>query len=680
MTTRAHEVGLLVLVVAVFVDKVATCSVSNPQCYKNTTRPDDDFLCEWKDQDPSPDAIYTIFMQTSSLNDISYSNQFDAGKKLFKILPVEDLITARLLDIWVHRQVFNVTCSSPTISVFLNNSVKYSPPNIQKKIRSAEKLVLSWPRVNDNRGAIHEIRWKKINDSWQNKTFKTEDGTNNGNLDSYTLQLQAHTRYQVQIRRKAKQSLLWSHWSQTVDIPIEIQQPVVHWREKTHGGKRKITIKWNIPPPEASFGGVSYNLTLNLPCEKTKMYTTVNHTFKTLATYSEARVSLVAINNVGSSPSQELVIPPVEHLKSCHSDTHKDSLPKRKRYCLEWYKLEDGETRPAKVNISRSNTLEDIKKDMEKFVRYYYFLHTGRKKNLRTNISCPVYSKEGVPSSQPKNVIVLNITHDSAVLWWQSIPVQEQHGFLKHYVIRISREGHNETGHHEVTANKTSFLLRNLEPGSSYTVNIAGRTEIGEGPNSTRTFFTLSSSSTDNGIKMTKILIPVCAVVVLFSAALSVAIRRLRRKLLPIIPSPVISPAAMPCMDNKNMKPMTEKVDDVILLPRDDQDIHRPFPRQKHTTSLPDFEVSLPDEDEEDEDEDEDDDDAESHFTGLISSAITSSFPNPNYKGQLLQFTEMLEIADKGQTESCDVNTPSYKNGLFFENRTGENEEISVQS
>lgn len=38
--------------------------------------------------------------------------------------------------------------------------------------------------------------------------------------DSYTLQLQKHTMYKVQIRRKAKQSLLWSDWSQTSDIPI----------------------------------------------------------------------------------------------------------------------------------------------------------------------------------------------------------------------------------------------------------------------------------------------------------------------------------------------------------------------------------------------------------------------------------------------------------------------------
>lgn len=41
----------------------APCSVSSPQCYKNTTRPDDDFLCEWQDRDRSSEAIYTIFMQ-----------------------------------------------------------------------------------------------------------------------------------------------------------------------------------------------------------------------------------------------------------------------------------------------------------------------------------------------------------------------------------------------------------------------------------------------------------------------------------------------------------------------------------------------------------------------------------------------------------------------------------------
>ncbi|XP_060797664.1 oncostatin-M-specific receptor subunit beta isoform X2 [Neoarius graeffei] len=614
-------------------------------------------------------------MQSSSVNDSSYANQFNADKLLSKLLPVEDLITTRLLDIWVTRQVFNVTCSSPTISVFLNNSVKYSSPNIQRRIRSAEKLILSWPRVNDNKGAIHEIRWKKINDSWQNETFKTEDRKSNG-YDSYTLQLQKHTMYKVQIRRKAKQSLLWSDWSQTSDIPIEIQQPDVKQKIKMHGGKRKIVLKWNKPPPEASFGGVSYNLTLNLLCERTKKKTIQKNTFTIMATNSEVRVSIVAINNVGSTPSLEIIIPPVEHLKYCHNDSQTQSLSKSRRYCLEWYKFEDGETRPAKVNFSWSKTLEDIKKGMEKFVQYYYFIHTGRNQQRHTVMACPIYSTEGAPTSPPKNVTVLNITHDSAVLQWQSIPVQEQHGFLMYYVIWISKEGHKDAGHYQEPGNKTSFLLRNLDPSSSYTLNIAGRTKIGMGPNCTRTFFTLNPASTKNGLNMDKIILIVCAVVLLFSLVLSIAIRKLRSKLLPVIPSPVISAATVPHI-GQNMKTISEEVDNVILLCHDDQDKRDCPSKQKHSTSLQDCEVIV---DKTDDDDDDEEDNEETHFIGLISSDKPNSFPNPNYKGQLLRFPECQEIADKGQIESCEVSTTSYKNGLFFENRGVDNERILVQS
>ncbi|KAF5909955.1 leukemia inhibitory factor receptor-like, partial [Clarias magur] len=574
-------VGLLLLVVAVLLDKGGTCRVSSPQCYKNTTRPDDDFLCTWEDLDCSPDAIYTIFMWSPSVNDTSYAKQFSSGKQLFKVLPVEDLVTERSLDIWVLRQVSNVTCSSPTISVFLSNSVKYSSPNITLS-RSAENLKLSWPRVNDNKGAIHEIRWKKINDTWKNTTFKTEDDKNNGIWDSYTLQLQKQTVYQVQIRRKAMQSLLWSDWSQTSDIPTEIQQLVVRWNKtkKETTGKWEIELKWDKPSHEASYGGVSYKVTVNLPCQKTKNKSIKSNTFTFVASDSEARVSIVAVNKVGKSPPLEIVIPPVEHLKYCN----RDSLPKPQKYCLEWYKLLDGETRPGTANITRFETLEDIKNGMEKFVRYYYFLHTGRKHTHH----CPIYSTEGAPRTEPKNVTVLNITHDSAVLWWKPIPVQEQQGFLIYYNIWISREGYKDTGYHQVPANKTSFRLRNLEPGSFYTLSIAGGTKIGAGPNSTRTFFTVSTTSPDTGRQMAKIILIVCAVVLLFSIALSIAIRRLRSKLLPTIPSPVISASAMPHMDNQNTKTVTEEVDDVILLCRDDQDKHGSSSKQKQSTSLQD--------------------------------------------------------------------------------------------
>ncbi|KAI5626649.1 homer protein-like 3 [Silurus asotus] len=566
--------GLLVLVFALFVDQGATCSVSSPQCYKNTTQPDDDFLCEWEDRDPAPDADYTIFMKTSSLNESSYANQFKAGKKLSVLIPVEYLITSRLLDVWVFRQVFDVTCSSSNISVLLDNSVKYSPPNVQKKTRSAEKLILRWPRVNDHK---------------------------------------------------------------------EIQQPVVHWIEETHRGKREIKLKWN-----------------------TKRQRIRSNTYKFVATDSEARVTVVAINDVSSSPSQEIIIPPVEHLKYCHNDSY--SL--RKHYCWEWYQLADGENRTSHVSISRKKTLEDIKQGMQEYVRYYYFLHDKRKQQQHTIRACPVYSREGAPSSPPKNVTVVNISYDSAVLWWSPIPVQDQHGFLMYYLLWVSKEGQTLTGHHQVRANETNFLLRNLEPASSYTLNIAGKTKIGVGPNSTRTFFTLSNSSSDiettpgddllPGMRMEiMIILIVCGVVLVCSVALSFAIRRLRTKLFPIIPSPVISTAAMPQMDKQNMKIMTEEVDNVILLYRDDQVILGCSLKQKHVTSL---QEESPDKDEENDDEEDcvdDDDEDVSHLKAFISNDKPSFFPNPNYKGQLLRFPESLEITDRAQTESCEVNTPS---------------------
>lgn len=126
------------------------------------------------------------------------------------------------------------------------------------------------------------------------------------------------------------------------------------------------------------------------------------------------------------------------------------------------------------------------------------------------------------------------------------------------------------------------------------------------------------------------------------------------------------------------MKTVTEEVDEVILLCRNNQGKHGCSPREKHGTSLQDCEIGV-DESEEDEDEDEEEDE-ESHFTSLISSHVPSSLSNPNYKGQLLRLPESIEMADKSQMESCEDTTPSYKNGLFFENRGLDNEGISVQS
>lgn len=107
------------------------------------------------------------------------------------------------------------------------------------------------------------------------------------------------------------------------------------------------------------------------------------------------------------------------------------------------------------------------------------------------------------------------------------------------------------------------------------------------------------------------------------------------------------------------MKPVTEEVQDVILLHPTNP------PKRNQNTSLHENMVK----------DHEEDEMAETLLTSLI---ITNAYPNPNYKGQTIAFSGLLEVADKSDEETQDVSTPLYKNGLFFD-RGSENEETSLQ-
>ncbi|KAL7855106.1 hypothetical protein SRHO_G00172960 [Serrasalmus rhombeus] len=643
MLEAMETVGLLLLLFAAFGAEGSTCPFPSPQCYKESTQNDEDFHCEWEDPDRSKEAVYTLFIQSSASAGSPYAADFQSGNEQTIQVPLESVLTTVQSDIWVQKQTENMTCISPNTSVFLNDLVKYSTPHIEKMVRSAGIVTLSWHKVKDDKGAFYEIRWKDFYGSWQNDTFQTEDRTK-ANQDSTTLRLENHLMYQVQVRRRAIEYNLWSHWSDIIDVPVEIQAPVVHWKEEKTKRMRKVVLNWDAPPFEASIGGVTYKLTLSLPCE-TKTKTTKKTSYYMNVTDSEARVSIIAINSVSESASQEITIPHIQHLKNCRADS--GTLPQKKRFCLEWYKLSDGKTRPIHVNTSSNATVESIKKDMEKFVRYYYFVHVKKGRQLwHTKIMCPIYSSEGAPVAGPQNITV-NVTHDSALLLWRPIPVQDQRGFLLHYAIWILRQG-GEIDYHEVPENQTSFRLRNLTTGSSYTVYISGRTKVGEGPNATANFLIPTSFAAPSNV-LSKVILSIGGVVLVFSVFFSIALRRLKRKILPMIPSPVITATASEGLHHQNLSAATEEVHEVILLSPDDLDKQNKANQSKQSTILQDCQLSVYEEDDEEDEVDE--------------ANFTSSFPNPNYRGQMLRLSEPLAV-DKGQRENnCDSSTPSYRHG-----------------
>ncbi|KAG1960144.1 leukemia inhibitory factor receptor [Pimephales promelas] len=502
------RVAVLLFVVSVSLTEAAGCiPTSSPQCYKNSTSLQDDFMCKWDKRNPKENQTHTLYIWDSEKK--SFILCANSGDQSEKYIILEELgLTTSKTDIWVQTQVGNLTCNSSKISVILECLVKYSAPQITRMKRSAGILSLKLDKPNDDKSAKYEIRWRERGSEWQNETFETEDSTS---PDSYKLRLQKQTIYQIQLRRQAKlqphicnDSLqtLWSDWSPVEDVPLEISLSLVHKLEtKWTNGTRHINLTWDEPSAEQSVGGVKYMLNVVVwPCKnkerKKKKKSTSDRTYKTLITYSEARISIIATNKVGSSPPLQIVIPAVKHLSR-----------------------------------------------VEKFVRHYYFLHTMGKKHLQTVDMCPFYSEQGAPIKGPGNVNISNVTHESAVVRWLSIPVAEQRGFLLHYLIWISGQGN--TTLHEAQANETSFKIKNLQPGASYTVSIAGETMAGKGPNSTVNFETHSE---EMGLSwQDQTILGVCVVALLCTIICSVAVRRFRNKLIPKVPSPVIDTSEIRC-------------------------------------------------------------------------------------------------------------------------------------
>ncbi|KAG1960141.1 leukemia inhibitory factor receptor-like isoform X3 [Pimephales promelas] len=654
------RVAVLLFVVSVSLTEAAGCiPTSSPQCYKNSTSLQDDFMCKWDKRNPKENQTHTLYIWDSEKK--SFILCANSGDQSEKYIILEELgLTTSKTDIWVQTQVGNLTCNSSKISVILECLVKYSAPQITRMKRSAGILSLKLDKPNDDKSAKYEIRWRERGSEWQNETFETEDSTS---PDSYKLRLQKQTIYQIQLRRQAKlqphicnDSLqtLWSDWSPVEDVPLEISLSLVHKLEtKWTNGTRHINLTWDEPSAEQSVGGVKYMLNVVVwPCKnkerKKKKKSTSDRTYKTLITYSEARISIIATNKVGSSPPLQIVIPAVKHLSNCDKPS---KITLSDQTCLEWYKLENGETRPSTINHSGNKTFKDIEKGVEKFVRHYYFLHTMGKKHLQTVDMCPFYSEQGAPIKGPGNVNISNVTHESAVVRWLSIPVAEQRGFLLHYLIWISGQGN--TTLHEAQANETSFKIKNLQPGASYTVSIAGETMAGKGPNSTVNFETHSE---EMGLSwQDQTILGVCVVALLCTIICSVAVRRFRNKLIPKVPSPVIDTSEIRCPQDQDLR-QTEEVHEFVLLLC--QDLSKPSENvtPEQSTLLQGFGLVVF--------EEEDEVDEEGEVTGL-SSMKSCCYPNPSYRGQTLHLPEPFHTTDSALNDNDTEST--YKNGLFFE-------------
>ncbi|XP_029904679.1 uncharacterized protein il12rb1 [Myripristis murdjan] len=569
--------GLTVMFILLsVVSKGSACEApSSPQCFR---RHSDEtvYRCEWSMNTSAIDVTYDLHFNTT--DPPFKETEFEGIDQTWTTPLEEDFpIKDRAAYIWVTARRGGSSCSSPRTSVVLSRTVKYEAPQNLQVSWSESSLSLQW-RAVETQPALVEVLFRRkedITEPWQSRSLRTNTPNETLIYGVSVANLQKHSAYQVRVRQKSTKVLnpLWSDWSavHTAPAKLELSPEVKMATREFENGTRIVMLTWKPVPHAAAVGGVTYSLTdtqsfHECPCprkkKKKKHINTSKTEYRTYVTNSLVNITLNAFNAAGASPSANILVPAktAKGLTTC-----KKLSPKKvpKKACFEWYEVEDGKVRPDTVITLRAKEhYHNITTKLKDFVPYVYFQHECVNTIPRTVEMCLFYKKEGVPRSKPQEFIASSDSHSSAGLSWKAIPSEDHQGFLTHYVVcsmKISPEHGNEECHN-VSASHTQYRLEDLIPGARYNISLAGVTRVGAGPRASLIFNTMSKKSVDVwfGIGL-----PV--VFFFISIGFTFIFKRLKHKILPPVPKPVIRDTANNQQVNQEMLEITEEVDDLTL-------------------------------------------------------------------------------------------------------------------
>ncbi|XP_068446250.1 leukemia inhibitory factor receptor [Clinocottus analis] len=479
-----------VFVFLIMVGKGSACEApSSPECFRRTAV-DSVYICEWSMDTTESNVMYYVYFNKT---------KFKSFEKTRYLNEEQIRIARSAVHIWVEARVGNSSCTSPKRSVVLGDTVKYEAPHNISMSWFKNNLSLSWTASEEHPAAV-EIRVRRnwnLREPWRNLQRTTDTSTPS---KYYVIvdNLLNDSDYQLQIRHRSTQVLnpLWSDWSPLVTVPAELEQkPDVTMRTWLLNGTRNVTLTWKPPPHAAAVSGVIYSLrdtqsSHGCPCkEKRHLINPRKHTATIYVSLSAVNISLIARNTAGFSPPAILQVPaePYADLKICDKTLPDEKF--KKKTCLEWYELQDGESRPENViTLTAKKSKKEknrIRKKIKDYVRYLYFEHRcdgGWKP--QTVKMCLFYQKEGAPLREPQDLIGLSEKQTSVDLSWKEIPFEDQRGFLTHYIlcsVKVSSQ-YEPKECCNISAFVTKHQLENLTPGTKYNISLVGVTRAGEGP------------------------------------------------------------------------------------------------------------------------------------------------------------------------------------------------------
>ncbi|KAF7656313.1 hypothetical protein LDENG_00043750 [Lucifuga dentata] len=649
------------------VSKGLSCEApSSPQCFRRNSK-EDIYTCEWSMNATESDMKYDVYfngkIQPPSRNSIFKETKSGSVWTRYQFLE-EQLSIYWPVSIWVKARTGNSSCTSPKINVTLSNLVKYEAPQNISVSWEKNSLVLSWIAAEKQKASA-EVRFQRQEDpteSWENRSTSTN--ITDTIYKVIIRNLQKHSSYRVQVRHQSTQAPtpLWSDWSPVVTVPAELEHQLeVNVIKMLQNGNRKLTLTWKPVSPAAAVG-VTYNVTdtqssHGCPCQtRTHHISTTMTNYTTYVTYSAVNISVIAMNTAGRSPPAVVLVQaePAADLKPCDQMLREEKL--HKTTCLEWYEFQDGDLRPESVITLRARMSKQKKKKMrnqiQEYVRYLYFEHRCISGRPQTVKMCLYYKKEGAPSSEPEDFNALSETHSSANLSWKAIPLEDQRGFLTHYIMcsmKINLQSEAKDCRN-ISASLVKYHLENLTPGAKYNISLAGATRMGKGPEATVLINTVPEKPVNVWLSFGLLF-----AMSLISIVCTIILKRAKNRIFPPMPTPVIPDSANYQRENQEMLPGKEEVHEFTL--------HQLHPEGKSVEMSEDQEETtflhgaLRNDDATDEDTENEKSD------GSQDECLTLS-----YKEKAVRDTD-IDMTDLGQADD-EIAMLIYRNGLVFDVKT----------
>ncbi|XP_047443768.1 interleukin-12 receptor subunit beta-1 [Mugil cephalus] len=625
---------------------------SSPWCFRRNAT-ENVYICEWSMNSDESNVMFDLYYNETKLG---------TTNKTWCKCNEELLIQYRPVDIWVQARVGDSRCKSPRNSVVLRDIIKYDAPRNISPSWLKNSLSLRWLAAEKS-PALAEVWFRRDehgSESWKKILINT---TTKAAMYHVTIANLVHSSaYQFQIRHQSTvaRNPLWSQWSEVVIVPAELQhKPEVTMTKLLEKGTQKVVLTWKPVPKAAAVRGVTYSLTdtqssASCPCERKGQHTSTNK-YTIYLSYSAANISVIARNAAGHSPSAVIQVPAEfgTNFSACDKSLHNNIHKRRKATCLELYEFQNEDQRPTN-KITFPKRMKKVQKkqmiaSIKDYVRYIYFEHQCKGGKPETVTTCLYYHKEGVPRSPPRDLIALSITESSVRLSWQPIPLVDHRGFLNLSLCfqKISSD-HEPMECHNLSASVTEYNLENLTSETKYNIRLTGVTQVGEGPRATVVVNTRPEKSFNVGLSFGFLL-----VFFLLSTTCTIFMKRLKSKIFPSVPTPVIP-------DFTSSQPNSQ---DVLLEKKEvvhQLTLYQPHPEEKSFSEEAEEATVLRGECDGEIDEDVDNE---------RSNSTASECVSPGSTDQVMRNSEKGETTDLEQVDE-ELALLIYRNGLVFDLKT----------